>query len=298
MQANAEIIPMIEPTVPVGKTSPDQRLFSRETKPKDTIIKVGRVTFGPEDFVVIAGPCSVESREQMLDTADIVKLAGGAVLRGGAFKPRTSPYSFQGLGEEGLKLLAQARLRTGLPIVTEVMDTQDVALVESYTDIIQVGARNIQNFCLLREVGKTNKPVLLKRGLMTTVDELLMSAEYIMASGNHRVILCERGIRTFETATRNTLDLSVVPVLKEKTHLPVVVDPSHAVGHRRWVAPLAKAALAVGADGVMIEAHVNPDQAFCDGDQSLRPEELAELLVGLRAMAPIFNRRMIAVNQG
>jgi 3-deoxy-7-phosphoheptulonate synthase len=298
MSANPQIMPLATPAARTGKSGANQKLVSRETRPDDTIITVGQVTFGPEDFVVIAGPCSVESRKQMLDTADIVKLAGGAVLRGGAFKPRTSPYSFQGLGEEGLKLLAQARLRTGLPIVTEVMDTQDMALVESYTDILQVGARNIQNFCLLRAVGQARKPVLLKRGLMTTVDELLMSAEYIMAAGNHRVILCERGIRTFETATRNTLDLSVVPVLKEKTHLPVVVDPSHAVGHRRWVAPLAKAALAVGADGVMIEAHVDPDQAWCDGDQSLRPQELAELLVGLRAMAPIFNRRMIGVSRG
>jgi 3-deoxy-7-phosphoheptulonate synthase len=214
------------------------------------------------------------------------------VLRGGAYKPRTSPYSFQGLGEEGLQLLSKARMRTGLPVVTEVMDSEDIDLVAQYADILQVGARNVQNFSMLKKLGRVKKPVLLKRGLMTTLKELLMSAEYILAAGNEQVILCERGIRTFETATRNTLDLSAVPVLKEMTHLPVIVDPSHAVGCRRWVAPMAKAALAVGADGVMVEAHIQPEEALCDGDQSLNPEELARLMDDIRAVAPHCGRQL------
>ncbi len=267
-------------------------LTSREVHADNTEIHVGPVTIGGTEFVIIAGPCSVEEKEQMITTAEAVKLAGANILRGGAFKPRSSPYSFQGLGEEGLRLLAQARMVTGLPVVTEVMDSMDIPLVETYADIIQVGARNVQNFSLLRRLGRVSKPILLKRGLMTTVDELLMSAEYILDSGNERVILCERGIRTFETATRNTLDISAVPVLKEKTHLPIIVDPSHAVGMRRWVKPLAKAALAVGADGIMVEAHIAPEKALCDGDQSLRPEELCELLQELRAMAPLCGRTM------
>jgi 3-deoxy-7-phosphoheptulonate synthase len=253
---------------------------------------VGGATIGGEEFVVIAGPCSVESQEQMLSTACAVKDAGCVVLRGGAFKPRTSPYSFQGLGEEGLKLLALARQQTGLPVVTEVMDSADLPLLTAYADIIQVGARNVQNFSLLKKVGACGKPVLLKRGLMTTIEELLQSAEYILASGNPEVILCERGIRTFETATRNTLDLSAVCVLKERTHLPVIVDPSHAVGHRRFVAPLSRAALAVGADGIMVEVHCTPDTALCDGDQSLNPVDFAALMGELTTMGPTLRHRL------
>ncbi|MBU0516320.1 MAG: 3-deoxy-7-phosphoheptulonate synthase [Proteobacteria bacterium] len=266
------------------------RLAGREDHPEDTCIQVGRARFGGRQFVVIAGPCSVESEEQLLSTAREVRGAGAAVLRGGAFKPRSSPYSFQGLGPEGLKLLDLARRLTGLPVVTELMDGDDLPLVERMADIIQIGARNVQNFSLLKKLGRVDRPVLLKRGFMTTIEELLDSAEYILAAGNPRVILCERGIRTFETATRNTLDLSAVPVLKERTHLPVIVDPSHAVGHRRFVPPMAQAAMAAGADGLMVEVHVSPETALCDGDQSLRPEEFARLMDNLTAMAASFNR--------
>lgn len=269
---------------PLSAAATPQDLAGRKGHPEDTVIPVGKVLIGGGNFVVIAGPCSVESRQQLIDTARAVKLAGAGLLRGGAFKPRTSPYSFQGMGEEGLKLLAQAREITGLPVVTEVMDTAEIDMVEAYADVIQVGARNVQNFALLKRVGRCSKPVLLKRGLMTTIKELLMSAEYILAEGNSQVILCERGIRTFETATRNTLDLSAVCVLKERTHLPVIVDPSHAVGCSRFVAPLAKAALAVGADGVMVEVHHHPEEALCDGEQSLRPEEFSRLMAQLNSM--------------
>ncbi len=271
-------------TRPAVPPKPKFNLVSRQARPQDTVIEVAGARIGGEEFAVIAGPCSVESSEQLMTTACAVKDAGCVVLRGGAFKPRTSPYSFQGLGEEGLKLLALARQQTGLPVVSEVMDSADLALIESYVDIIQIGARNVQNFSLLKKAGACGKPVLLKRGLMTTIEEFLQSAEYIMASGNHRVILCERGIRTFETATRNTLDLSAVCVLKERTHLPVIVDPSHAVGHRRFVAPLSRAALAVGADGIMVEVHCAPEKALCDGDQSLTPADFAELMGELRTM--------------
>jgi len=271
---------------------PPYKLASRLNRLSDTVIQVGEAAIGRPNFVVMAGPCSVESENQLLTTAQTVKAAGGAVLRAGAYKPRSSPYSFQGLAEEGLKLLDLARRTTGLPVVTEVMDSTDISLVESYTDILQVGARNCQNFSLLKRLGRAKKPVLLKRGLMTTTDELLMSAEYILASGNEQVILCERGIRTFETATRNTLDLSVVPVLKERTHLPVIVDPSHAAGDWRYVCPLAKAALAVGADGLMIEVHFQPEKALCDGEQSLKPEIFHQLMDCLKAMAPVFDREM------
>ncbi|MHB8204882.1 MAG: 3-deoxy-7-phosphoheptulonate synthase, partial [Desulfomonilaceae bacterium] len=230
------------------KRPPTRKGFiSREYQREDTVVRVGEAIIGGGSFAVIAGPCSVESLQQLVDTAFAVKEAGAVVLRGGAFKPRTSPYSFQGLGEEGLKLLSLAREVTGMPVVTEVMDTADVALVEDYADMLQIGARNIQNFSLLKKVGKCQKPIILKRGLMSTIDELLSSAEYILAAGNSQVILCERGIRTFETSTRNTLDLSAVCVLKERTHLPVIVDPSHAVGVRRFVQPLSRAAMAVGA---------------------------------------------------
>lgn len=266
------------------------RLVNRDGRAENTRVRVGGLAFGGRQFVVIAGPCSVESEDQLLATAAAVKRAGASVLRGGAFKPRSSPYSFQGLGAEGLRLLDLARQATGLPVITELMDADDLPLVEKTADIIQVGARNVQNFSLLKKLGRTGKPVLLKRGFMTTVEELLNSAEYILAEGNHDVILCERGIRTFETATRNTLDLSAVPVLKERTHLPVIVDPSHAVGHSRFVPPMALAAMAAGADGIMVEVHVSPETALCDGDQSLTPEAFARLMDTLKEMARSFNR--------
>ncbi len=243
------------------------------------------VSIGAETFVVMAGPCSVESREQILLSAELVKKAGATILRGGAFKPRTSPYSFQGLEEEGLKLLAEAREKTGLFIVTEVISPSDVGLVSEYADILQIGARNMQNFSLLKEVGKAKRPVLLKRGLSSTLKELLMSAEYIMSQGNYDVILCERGIRTFEDYTRNTCDLSAVPALKEMSHLPVIVDPSHGTGVRSLVTPLAKASVAVGADGLIVEVHPNPEEAFSDGAQSLLPTQFEELMNWVRRLA-------------
>jgi len=274
------------------KAKPKCNLVSRESQAQDTVVRVGTVQIGGPRFTVIAGPCSVESAEQMVATATAVKTAGAVLLRGGAYKPRTSPYSFQGMGEEGLKLLALAREVTGLPVVTEVMDSGDIPLVEQYADMIQVGARNVQNFSLLKKLGRVNKPVLLKRGLMTTLEELLMSAEYILAAGNPQVVLCERGIRTFETATRNTLDLSAVCVLKERTHLPVIVDPSHAVGHRRYVAPMARGAMAVGADGVMVEVHCSPETALCDGEQSLTPAEFTAMMGELAVMGRSLHREI------
>ena len=266
------------------------KLASRETKEGNTVIRVGDVEIGGPKCVVIAGPCAVESLEQLMEIASVVKEAGASMLRGGAFKPRTSPYSFQGLGEEGLKILAQAREKTGLPVVTEVMSPSEVELVESYADVLQVGARNIQNFSLLKAVGQAKKPVLLKRGMMTTLEELLMSAEYILASGNDEVILCERGIRTFETAMRNTLDISAVPVLKDMTHLPVIVDPSHAIGQWKFVIPLAKAAVAVGADGLLIEVHTDPQHALSDGPQSLKPEKFVRLMDEMESIANIVRK--------
>ena len=247
-------------------------------------IRVGNVTIGGEQLAVMAGPCSVESREQILETARAVKAAGGHILRGGAFKPRTLPYSFQGLGEEGLKILDEARSETGLPIITEVMSPEDVGLVEGYTDILQIGARNMQNFSLLKRVGRAEKPVMLKRGMSATIEEWLGCAEYILNEGNMNVILCERGIRTYETITRNTLDVSAVPVIKQLSDLPVVVDPSHGTGIRSLVAPMAKAGVAAGADGLIIEVHPHPEKALSDGDQSLHPPEFADLM---REMAPI-----------
>jgi 3-deoxy-7-phosphoheptulonate synthase len=250
------------------------------------------VVIGGDNFVVMAGPCSVESREQILLSAEQVKKAGAKILRGGAFKPRTSPYSFQGLEEEGLKLLAEARAKTGLLIITEVITPTDVALVGEYTDILQVGARNMQNFILLKEVGKLKKPVLLKRGQSSTLKELLMSAEYIMSQGNEQVILCERGIRTFEDYTRNTFDLSAVPALKELSHLPVIADPSHGTGVRSLVTPMAKAAIAAGADGLIIEVHPNPEEAFSDGAQSLTPEQFIVLMDWVRKLVNIENKKI------
>jgi 3-deoxy-7-phosphoheptulonate synthase len=245
---------------------------------------------GNNHFVVMAGPCSVESRDQILLSADIVKKAGARILRGGAFKPRTSPYSFQGLEEEGLKLLAEAREKTGLHIITEVITPTDVPLVADYADILQVGARNMQNFILLKEVGKIRKPVLLKRGMSNTLKELLMSAEYIFSQGNYEVILCERGIRTFEDYTRNTCDLSAIPALNELSHLPVIVDPSHGTGIRSLVTPISKAAVAVGADGLIVEVHPNPEEAFSDGAQSLLPDQFATLMEWVRKLAALEGR--------
>jgi 3-deoxy-7-phosphoheptulonate synthase len=282
-----ETMPGVEKVMPI--LAP-YKLASRETKEGDTVITVGDVEIGGPKFVVIAGPCAVESEEQLMESASVVKKGGASMLRGGAFKPRTSPYSFQGLGEEGLKILARAREKTGLPVVTEVMSASDVELVESYADVLQVGARNTQNFALLKAIGQAKKPVLLKRGMMTTLEELLMSAEYILASGNDHVILCERGIRTFETSMRNTLDISAVPVLKDKTHLPVIVDPSHAIGQWKFVLPLAKAAVAVGADGLMIEVHPDPMRAMSDGPQSLKPEKFYKLMDELASIAKIVRK--------
>lgn len=271
----------VEKVIPILKP---YKLASRESRECDTIIRVGDVHIGGPDFVVIAGPCSIESEEQMMESAVIAKKGGADIIRGGAYKPRTSPYSFQGMEEEGLKILRDAGDKTGLPIITEVMNTTEVDVVEQYADILQIGARNTQNFALLKRVGKAKKPVFLKRGLMTTIEELLMSAEYILSEGNDRVILCERGIRTFETATRNTLDISAVPVLKELTHLPVIIDPSHAAGNWKYVLPLAKSALAVGADGVMIEIHPEPEKAVSDGAQSLKPERFYEFMDQIRTL--------------
>ena len=261
------------------------RLASRDFQAQDTIVDVNGVRIGDGHLTVIAGPCSVESREQILDTAHAVREAGAHMLRGGAFKPRTSPYSFQGWGEHGLQLLAEAREQTGLPIVTEVMAPEQVPLVAQYADILQIGTRNMQNFPLLHAVGEAGKPVLLKRGMMSTIKEWLMSAEYIMSHGNHQVILCERGIRTFENATRNTLDVNAVPVLNAWTHLPVIVDPSHAVGLRAYVRAAALAGVAAGADGLMIEVHPAPSHAWSDGPQSLTYREFTALMHDVRAVA-------------
>jgi 3-deoxy-7-phosphoheptulonate synthase len=272
---SAAFLPGVEKVVPILKP---YKLAGREFHEKDTVIRVGDVQIGGGEFVVMAGPCSIESEEQLMEAGYVARKAGAKILRGGAFKPRTSPYSFQGMEEEGLKLLRKVSEKVGLPVVTEVMNTTEVDLVEAYSDIIQIGARNVQNFALLKRVGHCQKPILLKRGMMTTIEELLMSAEYILSEGNGEVILCERGIRTFETATRNTLDISAVPVLKELTHLPIIVDPSHACGHARFVIALTRAAVAVGADGVIVEMHPEPEKAFSDGPQSLRPEEFYRLM--------------------
>jgi len=268
------------------------KLASRGFRPAGTIVKVGNIEIGGDRVAIMAGPCSVESREQIERSAEVVARAGAAVIRGGAFKPRSSPYAFQGLGEEGLKLLRAAADRHGLLVVSEVMDQTQIALVAEYADILQVGARNMQNFNLLRELGKLRKPVLLKRGIAATIEELLLSAEYILAGGNYDVILCERGIRTFETYTRNTMDISAIPVVKTLSHLPIVADPSHGTGRRDKVAPMARAAVAAGADGLLVEVHPDPDHALSDGAQSLRPEQFQELMAQLRIIAPAVGRRI------
>jgi len=279
----------VERTLPILRPF---KLAGRDFQPQDTVVEVNGVTIGGQQLIVIAGPCAVESREQLLEAAHAVKKAGASVLRGGAFKPRTSPYDFQGLGEEGLHLLAEARQEVGMPVVTEVMDPQLVPLTATYADILQVGARSMQNYALLHAVGEAQRPVLLKRGMMSTVEELLMAAEYILSHGNKRVILCERGIRTFETYTRNTLDINAIPVLKGLTHLPVVADPSHGTGKWELVAPAARAAVAAGADGLVIEVHPHPEQALSDGAQSLKPERFAALMDELRLVAEAVGRKI------
>lgn len=278
----AESLPGVEKTMPILKP---YKLASRESHEGNTVVSVGSIKIGGPEFVVMAGPCAIENEEQLLESAYIAKKGGAQILRGGAYKPRTSPYSFQGMEKEGLLLLNHVGSKTNLPTVTEVVNPADVDLVENYADMLQIGARNVQNFALLKEVGRSKKPVLLKRGMMTTIEELLMSAEYILSSGNPNVVLCERGIRTFETATRNTLDISAVPVLKSLTHLPVIVDPSHAAGHWRYVIPLSCAAVAVGADGLIVEVHPEPEKAVSDGAQSLKPEKFYQLMDELRAIS-------------
>ncbi|WP_438318531.1 3-deoxy-7-phosphoheptulonate synthase [Candidatus Caldatribacterium sp. SIUC1] len=283
------VLPFVERVIPI--LTP-YKLTSREFRETDTVVRVGDVEIGPGRFVVMAGPCAIESEAQIVEVAHRVKEAGAKILRGGAFKPRTSPYSFQGLGEEGLRLLAKAREETGLPFVTEALGIEELPLVAEYADMIQIGARNMQNFRLLEAVGRLRKPVLLKRGMMNTVDELLMSAEYILAQGNYQVVLCERGIRTFEPSTRNTLDLSCVPLVKKKSHLPIVVDPSHGTGRSDLVIPMSLAALACGADGLIVEVHPNPIEALSDGPQSLTPDQFATLMKELRKLAVIMGREM------
>jgi 3-deoxy-7-phosphoheptulonate synthase len=268
------------------------KLASRSFRPGGSVVKVGGLEIGGARVVVMAGPCSVESREQIERVAELVARAGAKIIRGGAFKPRSSPYSFQGLGEDGLRLLRQAADRHGLLAVSEVMDQTQIPMVAAYSDILQIGARNMQNFNLLREAGKQPKPVLLKRGISATIEELLLSAEYILAGGNYDVILCERGIRTFETYTRNTMDISAIPVVKKLSHLPIVADPSHGTGRRDKVAPMARAAVAAGADGLLIEVHPDPDHALSDGAQSLLPEQFEELMGQLRMIAPAVGRSL------
>jgi 3-deoxy-7-phosphoheptulonate synthase len=277
----------VDKTMPILK--PYKRA-SREFHPQDTLVSIGDVVVGGKTVVPIAGPCAVESLDQMLETAYAVKEHGAKMLRGGAYKPRTSPYSFQGLGEEGLRILSKVREETGLPIVTEVMDPELVPLVSSHADVLQVGARSMQNFALLHAVGKAHWPVLLKRGMMSTMEELLMAAEYILSHGNERIMLCERGIRTFETYTRNTLDINAVPLLKQLTHLPIIADPSHGTGKWELVSPISRAAIAAGADGLLIEVHAHPEAALSDGVQSLKPERFGDLMKSLKGVAAAVGR--------
>jgi 3-deoxy-7-phosphoheptulonate synthase len=277
--------PGVDRVVPILK--PYKLASAQMRHGERTVLDIAGRKIGGDHFALIAGPCTVESREQLLETADVVKDAGVAMLRGGAYKPRTSPYAFQGLGQEGLRLLAEAKQRTGLPIVTELMDARDLEPVLEVADVIQVGARNMQNFPLLTEIGRSGRPVLLKRGLSATLDELLMAAEYVLKEGNPNVMLCERGIRTFENSYRTTLDLQAVPVLKELSHLPVVVDPSHAAGRRSLVAPMSLAAAAAGADGIIVEVHPNPDEALCDGPQALLADDFAEYVSAVESVAAL-----------
>jgi 3-deoxy-7-phosphoheptulonate synthase len=288
METPIEAYPGVEKIVPIMKP---YKLVSREFRQEPTIIQVRNATIGGGHFSIIAGPCSVESEQQVMEAARAAKAGGAELLRGGAFKPRSSPYSFQGLAEEGLRMLAAARDETGLPVVTEVLDVRDIELVSRYADVLQVGARNMQNFLMLRELGFSDMPVFLKRGMSATIEEWLMAAEYILKEGNKKVILCERGIRTFETATRNTLDISSIPTVKGLSHLPVFVDPSHATGVRELVPPLCMAALAAGADGVMVEIHPNPREALCDGTQSLTTDAFGAMMNDLRGLAEYLGRK-------
>lgn len=282
MEGVENVVPILQP----------YKLASKEVKQERSEFDVNGTHIGGKKLCIMAGPCSVENEEQIMTIARAVKDAGATMLRGGAFKPRTSPYSFQGLGEDGLKLLAQAREETGLPIVTEILDVHDLDVVAKYADVLQIGARNSLNYALLKHVGKSMKPVLLKRGMSTTINEFLMAAEYILSEGNQNVILCERGIRTFETATRNTFDLNAVPVLHEKTHLPVIADPSHGTGYWQYVTPMALAAIAAGADGLMVEVHNQPELAVSDGQQSLKPKKFADLMKKARAVAEAVGREI------
>jgi len=284
-----ELLPGVDQVIPVSKP---YKLASREFHPRDTMVKLNDVTIGGDEIVVMAGPCAIESEEQLLSTAQAVKAAGATILRGGAFKPRTSPYQFRGLGESGLKMLAEVGEETQMPIISEVMAPSDVDLVAKYVDILQIGARNMQNFILLDEVGKTKKPVLLKRGLSSNFQEWLLAAEYILSQGNEHVILCERGIRTFETYTRNTMDISAIPIIEKVSHLPIVADPSHATGKWYLVPPLALAAVAAGADGLLIEVHPNPDLALADGPQSLTFDNFRLLMSQIPTIAKARNRKL------
>lgn len=287
--AGIELLPGVENVIPIMQP---YKLASRVMKEQGTIVTIGDVEIGGETVQVMAGPCAVESKEQLFEIAGRIKETGARIMRGGAYKPRTSPYAFQGLAEKGLQLLAETREKFGLLIVTEVMDPRTLPLVAEYADIIQIGTRNMQNFYLLREVGRYNKPVLLKRGLSATIEEWLMAAEYILNEGNPDVILCERGIRSFETYTRNTLDLSAVPIVKHLSHLPVIVDPSHGIGKFRFVPPMALAAVAAGADGVMLEVHSNPLEALCDGAQSLTPKKFGKTMARMAAVAQAVGRKL------
>ncbi|MCY4043124.1 MAG: 3-deoxy-7-phosphoheptulonate synthase [Candidatus Dadabacteria bacterium] len=277
-----KVVPILQP----------YKLASREVEDKTSQVRIGDTVVGGREIAVMAGPCSVESRDQIMTIARAVKKSGATMLRGGAYKPRTSPYSFQGLGKEGLDLMLEAKKETGLLLVTEIMDIGDLEKLDEYADLLQVGARNSQNYSLLKALGKSNKPVLLKRGLSTTINEFLMCAEYILSEGNSRVILCERGIRTFETATRNTFDLNAIPVLKEKTHLPVIADPSHGTGYWNYVTPMALAAVAAGADGLIVEVHNEPEKAFSDGGQSLKPKKFEDLIKRAALVAEAVGRTM------
>ncbi len=288
-KVDIDLISSLDMVDQVQRVQEPYKNANRKFHPEDTVVEVGDVKIGGLNFQVIAGPCSVETEEQIIEVAKAVKASGATMLRGGAFKPRTSPYAFQGLKGKGIQLLLKAKAETGLPIVSELLSVTDLDLFAD-VDVIQIGARNMQNFELLKEVGKTGKPILLKRGLANTLQELLMSAEYIMAEGNSEVILCERGIRTFETMTRNTLDLSAIPALKDKSHLPVIIDPSHATGVSRYVEPMSLAAIGAGADGLIIEVHNNPQKAWCDGAQSLNPTQFDTLMGKVRKMLPIVGK--------
>ncbi len=292
-----EVFDVLDGVESVVRISQPFKLASRQFHPKNSIFPLDGFTVGGDDIVVIAGPCSVESRAQMLETAQAVREAGAHALRGGAFKPRTSPYAFQGLGEEGLELLAEARQLTGMPVVVEITSLTQVEVMEKYVDILQIGARNMQNFALLSTVGQTQMPTLLKRGISATIEELLMASEYILSGGNQRVMLCERGIRTFETATRNTTDINAIPVLKSMTHLPVILDPSHSTGHADYVTAIARAAIAAGADGLIIEVHPDPAHALSDGRQSLKPEKFAELVKQVGQIAEVMGRKLAPVDR-